>query len=113
MIDGRYFGAIEMVDRKTGVIDYTVAVEVDHPPATLPDRLVAKTLAGGRFAVFTHTCTGGPVGPGLRETMRYIYGTWVPKSGCKLRAWYDLEVYDHRFRRDTLGGEIDVWVPVK
>jgi predicted transcriptional regulator YdeE len=37
----------------------------------------------------------------------------VPKSGVKLRAYYDLELYDDRFDSKTISGEVDVWVPVK
>ena len=79
----------------------------------VPEDLTTKTLKGGRFAVFTHTLASPDIGTELRRTFRYIYGTWLPKSGVELRAWYDLEYYDERFDPEAMSGEIDIWVPVK
>lgn len=109
--DGVRYGAVEVSDKGDGTFDYLAAVAVARGAAT-PDGLVAKTLAGGRFAVFTHSCDGGPLGPGLQATMRMIHGEWVRMSRTPLRAYYDLEVYDQRFNPATLTGEIDIWIPV-
>jgi AraC family transcriptional regulator len=105
-------GVIEALDKGAGVFAYSAAVEVDRI-GKLPPGLTGKTLPGGRFAVFTHKLASGDIGGGLRRTFGYIYGTWVPNSDAKLRAAYDLELYDHRFDNKTISGEVDIWVPVK
>jgi AraC family transcriptional regulator len=105
-------GVIEVIDKDAGAFAYSAAIEVDRI-ADVPEGLTAKTLAGGRFAVFTHRLATRDIGGELTRTFGYIYGTWVPKSGTKLRAYYDLEVYDERFDPKTISGEVDIWVPVK
>jgi AraC family transcriptional regulator len=111
-IEGTYYGVVELSDRTDGSFDYTVAVEV-AAPVTPPEGMVVKTLAGGRFAVFTHVCAGGPIGPGVQQTMRMIHGEWVRMTRTPLRDFYDLEVYGQRFDPATLTGEIEIWVPVE
>lgn len=105
-------GLVEVIDKDSGVFAYSAGVEVDRI-ADVPPGLTGKTLAGGRFAVFTHKLASSDIGAELRRSFGYIYGTWVPKSGVKLRAYYDLELYDHRFDSKTISGEVDIWVPVK
>jgi AraC family transcriptional regulator len=105
-------GVIEVVDKEAGVFAYSAAIEVDRI-AQVPRGLAAKTLPGGRFAVFTLKLASRDIGGELRRAFGYIYGTWVPNSGAKLRAYYDLEVYDDRFDSKTISGEVDIWVPVK
>ena len=110
-VPGLYYGAVEVSETGSGAFDYTAGVAVSQPAAP-PDGMVAKTLAGGRFAVFTHVCDGGPLGPSLQQTMRFIHGEWIRMTRTPLRDYYDLEVYDSRFDPATLTGEIEIWVPV-
>jgi AraC family transcriptional regulator len=105
-------GVIEVIDKDAGAFAYSAAVEVERI-GKLPPGLTGKTLPGGRFAVFTHKLASRDIGGELRRTFGYIYGTWVPNSGAKLRAHYDLELYNERFDNKTISGEVDIWVPVK
>jgi AraC family transcriptional regulator len=108
-------GVIEVLDKAAGAgagaIAYSAAVEVERI-GKLPTGLYGKTLPGGRFAVFTHRLASRDIGGELRRSFAFIYGTWVPNSGAKLRAPYDLEFYDHRFDNTTISGEVEIWVPV-
>jgi AraC family transcriptional regulator len=47
------------------------------------------TIAGGKYAVFTHAGSY----QGLADTYREIYSTWLPSSGVELRDAPCLEVY--------------------
>ena len=104
-------GVIEVLDKAAGAIAYTAAVEVERI-GKLPRGLYGKRLPGGRFAVFTHKLASRDIGGELRRSFGFIYGTWVPNSGAKLRAPYDLELYDGRFDNKTISGEVEIWVPV-
>lgn len=75
----------------------------------IPSGMVSKVIPAGEYAVFTHK--------GALEkvdfTMSYIYGSWLPKSGKKLRMAADLEVYDHRFDPESDTSEFDIYIPVE
>lgn len=111
-IGGHSFGIVELVDKEKGQFKYWASVEVPAD-ADVPDGLETKTLEGGRFAVFSHKLASTNIGAELRQTFHYIYDTWLPSSGEELRAYYDLEYYDHRFDPRTLTGTLEIWVPVK
>lgn len=76
---------------------------------SVPAGMMSLTIPAGRYAVFTH------VGllDGLEQTMKYIYGTWLPASGCKLRPAPDIETYDHRFNPHSDKSEMGIWIPVE
>lgn len=75
----------------------------------IPQGMVAKVVAAGNYAVFTHKGTLEKVD----FTMNYIYGSWLPKSGKKLRMAADLEVYDHRFDPESDHSEFEIYIPVE
>lgn len=87
---------------------YMAATEVknfDHVPSGM-DKLV---IPEGDYAVFTHK---GELNK-IEQTMHYIYGTWLPKSGKKLRNAPDLEYYDYRFKMNEPDSELDIYVPIE
>jgi len=76
--------------------------------AKLPEGMMSLTVPAGRYAVFTHI---GQL-DALEITMKFIYGTWLPNSGCKLRQAPDIETYDHRFNPFSDKSEMGIWIPV-
>ena len=74
----------------------------------LPEGMTAMTIPPGRYAVFTHNGAVHKIG----LTMSYIYGSWLPKSGEKLREAADLEMYDCRHDPDSDEFTLDVYIPV-
>jgi len=86
---------------------YMAAAEVEKKAAP-PPGMMARTVPAGRYAVFTHR---GSLAT-LAHTMNYIYGSWLPKSGCELRPAPDLERYDERFRPDHEDSEMDIYIPI-
>lgn len=74
----------------------------------IPQGMITRTIPAGEYAVFTHK---GPLSK-LDYTMNYIYGSWLPKSGRKLREAPDLELYDNRFDSNSEQSEFDIYIPV-
>lgn len=75
----------------------------------IPEGMEAFTVPAGEYAVFTHK---GKLDT-FEFTMNYIYGSWLPKSGKKLRHAPDLEIYDGRFKLNDDASELDVYIPIE
>jgi AraC family transcriptional regulator len=86
---------------------YVAAVEVaridDVPPG-----LVALTVPANRYAVFTHS---GHIAR-LPDTVKQIWGDWLPAAPYRHVAAPDFELYDERWDPTTGEGDIDIWVPI-
>jgi AraC family transcriptional regulator len=87
---------------------YVAAVEVDRVDA-LPDDLTAVTIPASTYAVFTHT---GHISR-LADTVKQIWGQWLPASRYAHVPTPDFEYYDERWSPETGNGEIDVYVPIE
>jgi AraC family transcriptional regulator len=87
---------------------YMAAMEVTSFD-NVPNGMKTFTIPSGEYAVFTHK---GAL-DNFEHTMNYIYGSWLPKSGKKLRHAPDIEMYDHRFKLNEVDSEIDVYIPVE
>lgn len=87
---------------------YIACMQVSHTNE-IPNGMVSKVIPASEYAVFTHH--------GALEkvdfTMNYIYGSWLPKSGKKLRMTADFEVYDHRFDPESDTSEFDIYIPIE
>lgn len=75
---------------------------------SVPDGMIIRVIPTGEYAVFTHV---GQLDK-LDHTMNYIYGSWLPKSGKKLREAPDLELYDSRFNPNSDKSEFDIYIPI-
>lgn len=76
----------------------------------LPQTLVKKTLAAGKYAVFTHQGTFA----NLQKTYQYIYGTWLPTAKEELDCREDFEVYEHEVSSfDNPENKIKIFIPIK
>ena len=112
----RRFGICETDRMKTnrskdGNVAFTefVGVEVNGI-GCLPEGIYAKTISGGRYAVFTHNGTVAT----LLKTYDFIWGSWVLFTKEILDAREDFELYDERFLGvDNVASQIDIYIPVK
>jgi len=75
----------------------------------IPEGMTAMSIPAGNYAVFTHKGKINKIG----MTMKYIYGSWLPKSGKKLRDAPELELYDQRFKHDSDKSELDIYIPIQ
>lgn len=94
-----------------GSVPYIEFVGTESGPfPELPEGVLAKTLPGGRYAVFTHT---GPAAA-LPQTYDYIWGSWALTTGEVLDDREDFEVYDSRFLGpECPDSQIDIYIPVR
>jgi AraC family transcriptional regulator len=75
----------------------------------VPEGMTALTVPAGNYAVFTHKGLISKLG----MTMKYIYGSWLPKSGKKLRDAPEIEIYDQRFKHNSEESELDIYIPIQ
>ena len=88
---------------------YLAAAEV-QPDTSLPRGMKKRTLASGRFVVFTFR--EDPTSP-LQQVSEYIYRAWFSQSNFLLKedARYDFVKYG-TLLDDSGKAEIEYWVPV-
>ena len=86
---------------------YIAGVEVERIDA-IPADMIALTIPAGTYAVFTHS---GHIAR-LSDTVRQIWGVWLPASRHRHVARPDFEAYDARWDPATGLGEIDIYVPI-
>jgi AraC family transcriptional regulator len=76
---------------------------------SLPPGMIQRVVPAGKYASFTHK---GKL-DALDQTMIFIYRTWLPKSGVKLRKAPHLELYDQRFAPGSDKSEFDILLPIQ
>jgi AraC family transcriptional regulator len=86
---------------------YVAGVEVERIDG-VPDGLIALTVPANAYAVFTHT---GHIAR-FPDTVKQVWGRWLPASRYRHVPAPDFEWYDERWDPRTGEGEIDVYVPV-
>lgn len=121
----RFVARLDDVPHRRGVATYGVCLDADLAPGdeagftymagvevarvdAIPDGMMALTVPAGRYAVFTHA---GHISR-LKDTVKQIWGRWLPESPHRHEPRPDFEQYDARWDAETGLGEIDVWVPI-
>ena len=94
--------------KNTEEFSYTACIEVSDFEG-MPHGMIAKTAPQSSYAVFTHRGLIEDVG----ETLKYIYGTWLPSSEYERGEHLELQVFDERFKPGSDDSEVDIYVPVK
>ncbi len=87
---------------------YMAATEVTDT-TDVPEGMTSMIIPAGKYAMFTHKGAVSKIG----LTVSYIYGSWLPKSGQKLREAADLEMYDSRFNPDSDEFELSLYIPIE
>lgn len=75
----------------------------------IPEGMTGFTIPSSEYVVFTHK----GVLDTIEHTMNYIYGSWLPKSGRKLKMAPDIEMYDQRFKLNHPDSELDIYIPIE
>ncbi len=107
------YGVCMTTNRSDGEFDYIAGVEVDGQAST-PEGLAAVDIPRQTYAVFTHRVDPDlSLQEGLQETLRYIWGVWLPASDFELAESPDFERYDERFEPAVPRGEFDICIPIR
>jgi len=88
--------------------DEWAAVEVSAD-AGVPAGMERYTVPSGTYAVFIHR--GLP--SAFPQTARFIFETWLPRSGYVLDDRPHLAVMGPSYHRDDPEAEEEIWVPVR
>lgn len=76
----------------------------------IPSGMYNKILIGGKYAKFVHKGKTTD----LYMTYQYIWGTWIPCSGCEIDMRDDFECYTEKFiGADNEESEISIFIPIK
>jgi AraC family transcriptional regulator len=86
---------------------YVAGVQVDRID-DVPRGLIAFTIPAKTYAVFTHR---GHISR-LPDTVKQVWGQWLPTSRYRHDPAPDFELYDERWDPTTGEGEIDIYVPI-
>jgi AraC family transcriptional regulator len=76
---------------------------------SVPVGMETRTAPAGRYAVFTHK---GPPAK-LEHTLRFIFGSWLPKSGEELRDAPTLNCRGENYSPDSEDSVTEIYIPVK
>ena len=74
----------------------------------VPDGMVARELPEQLYARFTHR---GPV-ENLEQTLKYIWGSWLPKSNYDYVEKPDFELYGPGFNNADPNNELYLHIPI-
>jgi AraC family transcriptional regulator len=88
-------------------LDYAAVVEVENFD-NIPDGMISAEIPEAYYAVFTHK---GPISK-FMESIRFVFGEWLPNSEYTLTGTPELEVYDERFDPESEDSECDICLPV-
>jgi AraC family transcriptional regulator len=87
---------------------YVAGVEVDIADG-LPDGMTKWTIPANTYAVVTHR---GHISR-LPDTVKHVFGRWLPSSGHRHVSAPDFEYYDpERWNPATGDGEVDLYIPI-
>jgi AraC family transcriptional regulator len=122
---GRFVRRIHEVPHRRGV--HTLGVCVDADPATVdevgftylagveverlevPDGMIAIMVPANLYAVLTHR---GHISR-LPDTVKHVWGRWLPASRYRHVPAPDFELYDReRWNPGTGEGDVDLYVPI-
>lgn len=75
----------------------------------VPEGMTAREIPEQLYAKFTHT---GPVS-NLDQTLKYIWGSWLPKSNYEYEEKPDFELYRSGFDNNDPKNELYLHIPIR
>ncbi len=88
---------------------YIIGNEVSNT-TEIPEGMVVLKIPETKYARFT---AKGKFPDSIQNTIKYIFGTWVPSTSNELGSTPDFEQYDARKINDTNEDECQIYIPLK
>jgi len=109
-VGGDAFGIYEEYLEREGDVgfSYVCSVEVsdlDH----VPEGMIGRTIPEHLYAVFGHQ---GPISY-LPETLKYIWGSWLPKSEYEYQETPDFELYSPGTGASDTEKALSLFIPIR
>ena len=102
------FGCIFCDEGTEAQCRYLACVEVSSV-ADVPAGMVSRELPGGKHAIFTHKGSMSRID----RTLGYVYGSWLPRSGHRLRSAPEVEIYGEKFDPESPDSEMEFCLPIE
>ena len=107
-VPGQCYGIVCPRHEDADELTYCAAIAVRREVAA-PAGMVLRRVPGGRRARFTHR---GPV-ERVDQTVNYIYGNWLPRSGLRHAGGADIESYGADYHPTAASSVIRYAIPVQ
>ncbi len=101
-------GLYEESTSKSNDFSYVCSVPV-HNFDDVPSGMITRVIPSQLYAKFTHK---GPL-TNLEETLRYIWGSWLPKSSYSYEEASDFELYPANFNSNDPEAVTYIHIPIK
>lgn len=102
------FGCVFCDSGEEAQCRYLACVEVTSI-ADVPKGMVSRELSGGKHAVFTHKGSMSRID----RTLGYVYGSWLPRSGERLRSAPEVEIYGDKFDPESPDSKMEFCLPIQ
>ena len=109
-VGDHWFGIYEnyQEDEDTTRFVYICSAEVENFE-NVPDGLITREIEAQTYARFTHQ---GPIAK-IEETLRYIWGSWLPKSNYEYADKPDFELLPGGFNDEDPENKVYLNIPIK
>ncbi|MBE0357001.1 AraC family transcriptional regulator [Pseudoalteromonas phenolica] len=109
-VGDHWFGIYEnyQEDEDTTRFVYICSAEVENFE-NVPDGLITREIEAQTYARFTHQ---GPIAK-IEETLRYIWGSWLPKSNYEYTDKPDFELLPGGFNDEDPENKVYLNIPIK
>ncbi|MEK4238182.1 MULTISPECIES: GyrI-like domain-containing protein [Paenibacillus] len=91
------------VDRFTHILCYEVSKQGD-----VPLDMIGHAVGESKYVTYTHQGLESD----LSRSYDYVYGQWIRETGNEPKD-YDFEIWDERYKPESLENEIDLFVALK
>ena len=106
-VAGCGYGVVRPRDPDADELEYLAAVAV-HREIPVPPGMLTLRLPAGRYAKFTHRgCVDR-----MDQTVNYIYGNWLPRSGLRHSCAADIEFYGPGYHPTEESSVVHYAIPV-
>jgi len=109
-IPNAYFGIYDAFEESNNDVYFTyMCCAQVNSLKDIPTGLVGKKIDQQLYAVFTHK---GSLMT-LKETFKYIWGTWLPNSNYDYHPTPDFELFPENYDASSPDSSVELYIPIK